>query len=74
MKSTVPKAEAEADLAATLRDVTRLSAIVDNLRLFIHDSAGENRSLYRMDLMRFEKLLDDGRNLETAIRQHVASL
>lgn len=48
---------------ATKADVRRLEAIVSNLEGFILDSGGEDRSHYKMDLVRFHSDLATGKRL-----------
>lgn len=67
-------AEVRADLAATDRDITRLDTIAANLALFIDDSQDENRSHYRMDLLRFRVRLIEARELRTKILAKLAEL
>lgn len=59
--------EIEADLAAAVRDISRLEAIVDNLNNFILDSAGEDRSGFKADLFKYEALMMQARNLRGRI-------
>jgi len=68
MKTLPPRHEIEADLAATIRDVARLTAIVENLDSFINDAAGEDRARFRVDLMRYQNLKNTATDLADKIR------
>jgi hypothetical protein len=50
-----PKAT-QADYDATERDIQRLTAITENLREFIADSQGEDRSQFKTHLFLFDGL------------------
>ncbi len=67
----IPLAEMQSDLAATERDIERLNAIIDNLRLFISDSAGEDRSRFKAQLFTFEGLLGLAFRLRTTITERI---
>lgn len=49
-------AEVEWDLANTRKDFDRLTAIVDNLKLFINEAGDEDRSFLKKDLLKFQGL------------------
>lgn len=63
------RAEIEADELATAKDVERLTIIRDNLRLFIEDNGGENRTAWKRELRLFEGTLEQGRMLLARIRE-----
>lgn len=73
MKNLPPRQEIEVDLAATQRDVRRLTSIVNNLDSFITDSCGEDRSRLRVDLMRYRSLLATSIELEGRISEALAA-
>lgn len=52
------------DLSATGKDIIRLESIVENLDAFIRDSLVEDRRKYRIDVRRFESILNHARNLK----------
>lgn len=58
----------QADLDATCEDIDRLQAVVENLTRFITESHGEDRSRWRIDVMRFESLLGKALKLKDAIK------
>lgn len=59
--------EISSDLAATDRDIERLDRIVKNLRSFITDCGEEDRSEFKLDVMKYETLLGRARRLRTTI-------
>lgn len=56
------------DLAWTLADKERLSAIVENIRKFIEEPGAEIRTSFRVDLMKWESLLNQAKEFEGVIR------
>lgn len=64
---TIPISEMKHDLEATDRDLARLNLIVENLRLFIRDSDGEDRSFLKMNLLTFESLVAQAARLREKI-------
>ena len=68
------KAEVEADLNATELDIEALDRIVQNLRFFIQASHGEDRSAFRVDLLKYEALAEQARTLRTRIRRVMSSV
>lgn len=59
--------EISADLEATKNDISALEFITHNIRLFMVESGGEDRSDFRVDLMKWESLLSQARLLMTKI-------
>lgn len=59
--------EMKADLAATQRDIEALDSIAANLRVFIYEAHGEDRSAFKVDLLKYEGLASDGRRLRKKI-------
>jgi len=57
------------DLKSTDRDISRLTAIVDNLSEFIIDPCGEDRRSYVVDLLRYESLLAEAKKLKARIKE-----
>ena len=68
------KIEAENDLQAIIDDVARLSLIVENMEMFIRDSGGEDRSIFKIDLLKWKAILEDGRNLIQRIQRTIEKL
>lgn len=69
--------EAHADLRDTQRDVECLKNIIDNLRCFIEQPGAlkpENRSHWRMTLMKTELCLAEGQLLITYIKSAILKL
>lgn len=71
MKTMPTKEEAEVDLDWTRQDIRRLEAIVKNLEEFIQFAHGEDRSRYKLDLMKWQTILADGRSVEGKIERHL---
>lgn len=67
-------AEVQYDLANTRRDFSRLNTIVENLKLFIKDSGGEDRSFLKPELMKFERLLVQAEQLMPQIENQLQAL
>jgi hypothetical protein len=67
----ITRAEMEADLILTQGDVSRLGAIVLNLQSFIQNSGGEDRNYLKVDLMRYEAMLDEASSLELKIKHRL---
>lgn len=61
--------EVQKDKIASGIDIMALSAIVKNLREFIHNPCGEDRSSYRVDLMKWESHLAQARFLDGRIKE-----
>jgi len=55
---TLTKKQMKADLASTNRDIGRLQLIVRGIEGFMKDSGDEDRSSFRMDLFKYETLLE----------------
>lgn len=66
--------EVQSDLEDTKRDITRLTAIVENLHAFIFDSVHKNRALLRTDLFKYETFLLRARDLLPRIEAKLNSL
>lgn len=73
MTTKIPLEEMKGDLSATNRDIARLISIVRHLDAFIEDSHGEDRSLFRIDLMRFRSMLSEGLELKKTIEKVLES-
>lgn len=68
MPTTIPtKEEIQIDLDATNKDIARLDAIVENIAAFMNDSLGEDRSFCRVDLLKYQSLASEARDLKTRI-------
>lgn len=67
--NTPPRHEIEYDLKCTEADIARCTAIVENMRLFMTDSGGENRAYLRTDLLRWQQMLDQAKDLLPKIQQ-----
>jgi len=63
--------ELQADLLAVSRDIGRLEAVVDNLRDFIQDSDGEDRSGFKLCLWKCEAALKEGQALHAKITARI---
>jgi len=68
MKQTT-EPQIKLDLKATQADIRRLTAIVQNMGDFIAFPHDEDRSRFKMDLMKWETFLDVARRLEAAIKR-----
>lgn len=66
--------EVQADYAATLRDIERCAIIAANVRLFMEDSVGEDRSKFKMDVFKWEALLSQARRLRDKIQLKLEEL
>lgn len=73
MSATLTKSEVETDLTNTDKDIERLSAIVDNLTLFIQDT-DEDRRKFRAELLTFEALLSRAWSLREKIAAVLSKL
>lgn len=63
MKANLTLDEIEADIADTKRDISCLKSITDSLRVFIYQPGSEDRSMFKVDLFKYEVLLTQGRDL-----------
>lgn len=68
------RADCQADLDATHDDIERLHAVVENLTRFIQEAHGEDRRTYRIDVMRFESLLNHAQKLALVIKAKLDTL
>jgi hypothetical protein len=66
--------DAKIDLAATVLDLAHLGNIIVNLRAFMRDSNGEDRSHLKIDLMRYEEYQAEGLALKDKIEDYIANL
>lgn len=71
MRTNISREEMLRDLEWTRQDCLRLDGIVTNLRLFIKDAGEEDRSSSRMDLYKYESLLNQAVRLRETITQRV---
>lgn len=71
MKTEIPRAEMEQDLADTIDDETRLFAICSNLEDFIIHNGGEDRSVLKTDLLRFQSYLGTVQRLRNVIESRL---
>lgn len=71
MSGYIPLEEMEGDLNATIRDISRLEIILQNIRGFIQDSHGEKRSNFHIDVMKYEALLSEAVRLREKIAEHM---
>ena len=67
------EADMQNDLDTTERDITRLKALVENLRVFIRDTDQEP-AYYKMTLLHFEADLARGQALAARIRGMLAGV
>lgn len=65
--NALTKQEIENDLREMSVDLERLRNITVNLRAFINDSFGEDRSRYKVDLLKWESIYNDGLRLKRVI-------
>ena len=63
--------EARRDLEHTNKDIERLTLVVENLRLFIEDSMGEDRRSFKLALMQCETALEQGKALAARIERYI---
>lgn len=68
MTTPIPRAEIEADLAATDDDIRRLRLIAQNISEFIANSHGENRSAFKTDALKYDALLSHALDLRLKIK------
>lgn len=59
--------EIEEDLKNTERDIQYLQVITQALNAFIRESDGEDRSSFRIDVMKYESLLSEAYDLKRRI-------
>jgi hypothetical protein len=67
----IPLTEMIADLGTTERDIEALNAVVENLQRFTQDSHGEDRSVFRMDVFKYQALLNQATRLRHAIQSKI---
>ena len=73
-KTTMTKAEIEADLAATERDIIALSNIVGGLDTFVGQTNGEDRSRFKVDRLKYQSLLSQAHGLKQKIQDALTDL
>ena len=59
--------DVESDLASTDRDIERLDSIAAGIRTFMNDSQGEDRSAFKVDVIKYEGLAGHARRLRENI-------
>lgn len=68
MNTSPTKEEAEKDLADTEKDINLLHNIPVNLHSFQSNAqVGDDRKFVKLDFMRYQRLLDEARDLRTKI-------
>lgn len=68
MNTTPTQEEGEKDLADTEKDINFLHNILVNLHSFQSNAQpGDDRKFVKLDVMRYQRLLDEARDLRTKI-------
>jgi hypothetical protein len=66
--------EATKDLEYTRNDIRVLNTIISNLSDFIYNSGGEDRSSLKIDLYKYQSLLNQAKIIELRIQEYINKL
>lgn len=70
-KNTIPLSVLMKDKDDTTKDLMRLDVCIDSLELFIYDSAGEDRSYWKVTVMKLKFLRQQGQELLDKINAYL---
>lgn len=70
-KNTIPLPVLMKDKDDTIKDLMRLDVCIDSLELFIYDSAGEDRSYWKVTLTKLKATRQRGQELLNKINAYL---